>query len=393
MRIAVHHNLPSGGAKRALFDWISRLVKDHIVDLYRLESSPEDFLDVSALAHKVVSMRVNLPVSTDSYSIVGKAILYRRLRQVSEEMAHTINTSGYDLAFVHQCRFVQCPMLLRYLTVPSLFFCQEPNRRFYEPPVEPLRTRSEKLRQTLGQVSNAFLKRVDAMNARSAGMILANSQYSREAIYRAYGVWPRTNYLGVDVDRFHPQPVPRDGFVLSVGALYPKKSHSFLIAAVGRLPASIRPELVIAFDRGDAESERRLRVQAADQGVRLRVTTVAGEEMAVLYSRARITMFAAVLEPLGLVPLESMACGTPVVGVREAGIRETVVDGLVGLLTERDPDDFASAVERLLTDEPLWQRLSRNGPDYVRARWSIEQSTANLLKHMQLLVETQRTVS
>ncbi|MCI0480411.1 MAG: glycosyltransferase, partial [Candidatus Dadabacteria bacterium] len=88
-----------------------------------------------------------------------------------------------------------------------------------------------------------------------------------------------------------------------------------------------------------------------------------------LYSRARLVALGYVVEPLGLVPLEAMACGTPVVAVKEGGFRETIRDGEVGLLVERDPGDMAAAITRLLTDEDLYQRMRANCRPYVEENW------------------------
>lgn len=77
------------------------------------------------------------------------------------------------------------------------------------------------------------------------------------------------------------------------------------------------------------------------------------DQLVLEYNKAQICVYAPVLEPLGLVPLESMACGTPVVGVREGGVLESIVHEQTGLLTERDPAQFAGAVQHLLSNPAL----------------------------------------
>jgi len=76
------------------------------------------------------------------------------------------------------------------------------------------------------------------------------------------------------------------------------------------------------------------------------------------------------MEPLGLVPLESMACGTPVIGVKEGGVRESIIDGQTGILIDRDAQALADAVIRLMESPELHERFSQNGITYVREQWN-----------------------
>jgi glycosyltransferase involved in cell wall biosynthesis len=105
-------------------------------------------------------------------------------------------------------------------------------------------------------------------------------------------------------------------------------------------------------------------------------------QLALEYNKAQICVYAPVMEPFGLVPLESMACGTPVVGVAEGGVRETVRHGETGLLTDRDPQQFADAISKLLTNPSLADRLGKQGPGYVRDHWSWDSAVVRLEVHL-----------
>src|SRR5579863_9649698 len=387
MRIALHHNLPTGGGKRALYERVARLVKDHTVDLFRFDSTAEEFMDLTQLVHGVYTFRANLPGST-GYNFPAKLIVLQRIRNASQKMAEAIIKGRYDLAFVNNCRHIKCPMLLRYLKIPSVLYCEEPLRRFYEP--IPLASASfrEKLDRSI-TAANLLLKKVDATNARSATTILTNSRYTRESIYRAYGVWATVNSPGIDVERFRPLGMPKHNKVLSVGRIHPYKGHEFVVVALGHVSEKIRPELVIAFDQGEPAQQQALIELGKRNGVRVTCCSVSPSEMPRLYNEAKLTLFANIFEPLGLGPLESMACGTPVVGVREAGIRETVLHGVTGLLTERDPEEFARSVQLLLTDGALLRTLGERGPEHIQKHWTWERSCAQLVDYMRILLESQ----
>ena len=71
-------------------------------------------------------------------------------------------------------------------------------------------------------------------------------------------------------------------------------------------------------------------------------------------------------EALPYVVLEAMACGTPVV-VSSAVPEEVVINNFNGIRVDSfNPEDYADALEKLLTDEELWLKLSRNGLEFVK---------------------------
>ncbi len=84
-------------------------------------------------------------------------------------------------------------------------------------------------------------------------------------------------------------------------------------------------------------------------------------------------------------PLEAMACAKAVVGVREGGVKESVVDGVTGLLTDRDPGQFAEAVQYLLNNPAIAAQFGRNGREQVLSSWSWEESTAQVVGHLQAI--------
>ena len=87
------------------------------------------------------------------------------------------------------------------------------------------------------------------------------------------------------------------------------------------------------------------------------------------------------MEPFGIVPLESMACETPVVGICEAGLRESIVNNETGILTERDPTEFGRAVESLLENENVRRRMGESGRQHILDHWTLEKMTERLEKH------------
>ncbi|MEU1853829.1 glycosyltransferase [Streptomyces sp. NPDC019990] len=166
---------------------------------------------------------------------------------------------------------------------------------------------------------------------------------------------------GVDPDRFTPKGSvaprgPHPHRLLQLGRLVPRKGAAVAVRALARLPGT---ELVVAggppADRLDTDPEvRRLRDVARDAGVadRVRFTgAVPCEEVPPLLRSADVVVCPADYEPFGIVPLEAMACGVPVVASAVGGQLDTVTDPGTGrLVPPRDPDALARAVAGLLAD-------------------------------------------
>jgi len=93
-------------------------------------------------------------------------------------------------------------------------------------------------------------------------------------------------------------------------------------------------------------------------------------------------LYAPRLEPFGYAPLEASACGLPVVGVREGGVRETVNHGHTGYLADAEPASMGDALAKILSNPDLGRRLGANGRRWVAERWSTEHLTARLEAHL-----------
>lgn len=385
MKLVVYHNLPSGGGKRALFEMTRRLAERHEVDVYTLSTADHDFCDLRPLVkrHTVVPFRP-LPLARRPFGRLNQGIRAAdllRLEAVQRRMAAQIDTGGYDVVFAHNCRFGQSPGLLRFLRTPAVYYCQEPPRQIYEPPVDRPYARYS-WGQRVGNLVDPFpglyrrtLRRLDRVNTLAAGTVLVNSHYSRETLYRTYGIFAHVGRLGVDTERFRPLSLDRERRVISVGALTPNKGFDLVIRGLAQIETAQRPALTIISNAVNPPEYDYLRNLAGSLGVTVDFRAGLSDDALVeAYNRALLTVYAPVMEPFGFVPLESMACGTPVVGVNEAGVRETVRHEETGLLVERDPAAFAEAITRLLADRPRLAELGQQGRAHAVAEWRWEHS-------------------
>ncbi|MGH1561704.1 glycosyltransferase [Mumia sp. DW29H23] len=163
---------------------------------------------------------------------------------------------------------------------------------------------------------------------------------------------------GVDTTLFRPvPPVPHDRpRLLSVGRLVERKGVADAVVALGDLPGV---ELHVvggpSRDALDLDPEfQRLEAIADEHGVRDRVVFhggVAREEMPEVFAATDVVVATPWYEPFGIVPVEAMACGRPVVGSAVGGLLDTVEPGVTGeLVPPRDPGALARVLGDLLAD-------------------------------------------
>jgi glycosyltransferase involved in cell wall biosynthesis len=398
MRIAIFHDLPSGGAKRALYEYCKRLVDNHEIDVFTLSIANHDFADLRPLAtaHHVYEFQPG-KLFDSPFGRLNQAVRVadlQRMGRLMREVAQDIDRGGYDVLLAHPGQFEKAPSVLAYCTTPGVYYCPEILRQLYETqPPRPYDDSASSRRQFLNRIDpllawyTASAKRVDRQNTRQADMVLVNSAFTREAVRQVYGVAADVAYPAVDVDWFRPLGLAKRPFLLSVGSLTPMKGFDFLIEALAHLPEENRLPLVIASNFQNPPERDFLQELAHQRGVTLHLEgNVTDEKLRQLYNEAMLTLFSPVREPLGLVPLESMACGTAVVTVREGGMQETMLDGQTGRVVARDPAQFAQAIQHLLANPELAQEYGRFGRQYVVENWTWEQATATLASYLQMAV-------
>ncbi|MES4833442.1 glycosyltransferase, partial [Streptomyces anthocyanicus] len=90
------------------------------------------------------------------------------------------------------------------------------------------------------------------------------------------------------------------------------------------------------------------------------------DDMPALLRSSDLVLCTPVYEPFGIVPLEAMACGVPVLATDVGGHRDSVADGVTGrLVAPQDPGAVAAAARELLADERLRRQYGRNGRERV----------------------------
>lgn len=396
MKIAVFHNLPSGGAKRALHGYLTYLTQqDHTVDVFVPSTANEEFLPLKEVSNSIKIFPVEKTAKGSIYSTFKyispliKTISLRDLEITQKSIADAINAKNYDIVFSEQDQYTMTPFFLKYVKHPTVYYCPQPPRN--EAILETVSDENKKhnpLKRFIFSLANDKDLKIDKRNMSYSHNILTNSYFTRESILRVYGLNSYVSYLGIDTNLFRPLEIPKEDFVLSVGSCRPSKGYDFIIKSLALIEPGIRPKLVIVSNFSLPNWKNYLKQLASQLNVDLEILDMIDDANLVnLYNKAKVVLYAPYMEPFGLVPLEAMGCGTPVVGVKEGGVRETVIHNQTGLHSDRDEYLFAEAVNQLLSKDLKRYNMSKNSIKAIEDYWTLEHAGERLLWHLNRIID------
>jgi glycosyltransferase involved in cell wall biosynthesis len=410
LKIVFFHNLgEGGGAKRVLYSYVKYLKDNgHMVDVLVPETAYEDTFKLKDICDYYKEFPVKESVIRKflfkfmdpffyhlniSVPRIFK-VSFNEMKNTERQIAEYINNEDYDIVFSEQDNnyFGFSPIFLKFVKKPLVYYCQQPNRD--DKIINNLLSDASKksffkkiINKFLALPKNKGLKR-DINHAQYADHILTNSYYTHETILRIYGQNSQVSYLGSEKETFKPLNLNRENFVLSVGNIGASKGYDFIIKSLGHVDRKIRPKLIIVGNVSHDFWEGYLKKLADERDVNVEFLQGVSDDCLIkLYNKAQMVVYAPYLEPFGLIPIEAMACGTPTIGVQEGGIKETVVHGKTGLLTQRDEIKFSQAIEKLLYDDKLWGEMSEFCKVHFLKFWTNNCAGKRLLKHFYRILD------
>jgi glycosyltransferase involved in cell wall biosynthesis len=405
MRIAVWHNLPSGGGKRALYDHVQGLVaRGHYIESWCPPTADQEFLSIGdlVLEHTVPLDTMDSLTRRAMARLSGGGTLIpatlKALDVHSRSCAQQIDELGFDVLLAGSGLPFAVTGLARYVKGPTLLYLQEPYRPLYEAlprlpwpaPPDLKGFRLHAVRDRLIDVIRMHALRIQAreelQGVQAYDRVLANSYFSRESMLRAYGLEATVCYLGVDTERYQDRGLARKRQVVGLAAFRPHKRIEVVIEAVAQIRPP-RPALSWIGDFARPDYLRQLVALAERRGVAFTPhLAISHEEVVRILNEAAVMAYAPRLEPFGYAPLEAAACGLPVVAQAEGGVRETVIDGETGFLVDND-GDLHLALQRILNDDVLAHRMGAAARRRAESMWSLSAATDRLESHLVKLVE------
>jgi glycosyltransferase involved in cell wall biosynthesis len=408
LRIALWHNLPSGGGKRAFYDQVRGLAgRGHCLEAWCPPSADQKFLPTSRFLKEHIVPLEDPPakprgfIRSRKYRAGETGLRMKAMERHCQQCGEEISAEGFDLLLVHPCRFFRASPIAKYSRLPSVLYLQEPYRELYE--AMPMLPWSAPRREyapfsfsywdnLTWELLKVHGKRVQVREeldwVKRYDQVLVNSFCSRESVLRAYGVDSRVCYLGIDTETFKPSGGAKESFVIGLGNIALNKRPMLAVQAIGAVPSKCRPSLLWIGNNADAGHLEEVKKEAGKLGVDFTFKMlIPDEELRDLLSRAAVLLYTSCLEPFGYAPLEANACETAVVAVAEGGIRETVGDPASGILVPNtSPEELGGAILKFTGDLEFAREFGRKARSYVQETWSQGRAIDRLERELERLL-------
>jgi len=411
MKIAVWHNLVTGGAKRALHMHVKGLhQRGHRIHVYSTTVSDRQYLPLAPYADSETLLplqadpsdrRASWRLDKDFRSKSAEQRIHKleQIRHHTIACAKLIAAEKCDVLFGNSCQFNYNSPIGSAVPLPSVSYLQEPYRPFYEAsprlpwllpsrptahPRNPLKRLMERSRE-LHENHALRLQATEELSwAQAFTRILCNSKFSRESILRAYNLDSKVCYLGVDGEAFQPLSSEKEPYVLYVGSMHHTKRVDAALLAVAAIPQAIRPALLCIGNFADDHYKNYLYQLAEQHQVNLKHRILVNDqELQVAMAKAACFLYTPHLEPFGLTPLEANACGTAVVGIAEGGVRETIVPGINGFLSlDLNTAELAQFIIRFTENLDYAKAMGLQAREHVLRHWSIKDAVDRVEQHL-----------
>ena len=293
---------------------------------------------------ELFSPKVKIRVQKYGNSLLGKLISILKT-------AATLR--NYDLLVACNIpSYYECALTHFLFKVPWIWICNDVPMNFNKKGI------AYKIKQCL-----------DKLCIKSAKYIIANSKFIKRKIKSFLNVDSIIIYSGVDTNFFKPSPKQnKQKVVLALGRFVKYKRLDKAIILFKTL-LKLMPSIGMKIGGFGEEITKIRNLVKKTKSIEL-IFSPTQKEIKRLYQQSYLLFFTSLNEPLGVIPLEAMSCGVPVIAFSSGGVKETVVHGKTGYLakTEKEFIDYAL---KLLKSKNLHSKFSKNARKRVINYFSV----------------------
>jgi alpha-1,3/alpha-1,6-mannosyltransferase len=292
------------------------------------------------------------------------------------------------------------PFLKSWVRCGILFYCHFPDKLLTRDTVNgEISDESSRRRSSLRLLYRHFMDSVEEYTMSYADILCVNSKFTKSQVQQEFPTLSDKHmhvlYPALDTHKFSiPTFITPTNLspIVSLNRFERKKNIQLILYAyallIQKLPDSISHPLIIAggYDIRNIENVeylqelRKLAQQLCiDTSIHFR-PSISDSERAELLQTAVCIVYTPHLEHFGIVPLESMYAGRPVLAVKSGGPMETIIDGTTGFLCHNTPQAFADALSCLIQNPPMVVSMGKAGHEHVKRTFGSERFQNEWLK-------------
>ncbi len=322
---------------------------------------------------KITLIETGGPLPSNPYHWLRFKKIKKRYLKILNKLDIDLFVSFYFPSnyFCSKVNIRKCVKHVNYCNEPYLFFH---NKEFY--------SNAPFLLKIYSRVLRYFFKKYDIKGAHDADEIISSSNYIQKQVRNCYNRESLVHYIGVDCkNTTHPKDYynleqilnlkKNPPIIFALGLTHHMKGTKELMLILKKILEHI-PETVLLIG-GWIKKENKVMIKKLIKKLKIPPENVIiygfieRKLLNYFYEQSYLTFYTTLNEAFGLIPLESMLNGTPVIAFEEAGPMETILDGKTGyLIKNRNFNEFAEKVITLMKDKDLYSKICENAKEHVK---------------------------
>ncbi|GAB4027377.1 MAG: hypothetical protein Fur0011_5280 [Candidatus Microgenomates bacterium] len=363
-KIAVIGNLPSGGGSVVFNYQIRALKRKYVVNVYNNCEKPSNKVGIIIYYIKVI------------YDLIKNIKLSREINK------------NYSLLLAYQSWLTKSPIIFPLIKIPIIYICNEIPREHYD---KLLRSKFSIKEMIINNILLLPIMIIDFLNivmARNNLTIITLSKNSSELIKKVYKIIPIIIYPGIPVSKFNKHTVihNRKNQIITVGAINKVKNQLFVLEVVSNISKHYRPKVVIVGNGGDGGYIQELKEYARIHKINLEIRTcISRKDLIKIYRESKALMYSPINEPFGLVVIEAMQAGLPIIVSKDGGGYSEIVNNRNGYILENKPKLWANKYKNLLLNSDIWLKYSQYNVNHSK-KFTATKSALRLLKCIETII-------
>ncbi|MFX0104822.1 MAG: glycosyltransferase family 4 protein [Candidatus Hodarchaeota archaeon] len=281
-----------------------------------------------------------------------------------------------------------CMDIKKDKNVKTIYYCLEPYRFFHD---KKFYSNASFTLRIITQFLRLFYKKYDIKGALAADEVVCISNFTKKRVKEIYGREGYLHYIGVDIEKDADNNEDFDinktlnlkkdtPIIFTLGLSHHMKGVKEMMLIFKKILRQI-PETVLLIG-GSLIKKTEILIKKLIKKLQIPLKNVILygfiEKLRNFYEKSTLTFYTAIDEPYGLIPLESMRYGTPVIAF-EGGPSETILDGQTGYtILNHNLDEFAKRAIELIKNKKLFDSFSKKAIEHVKMNFDLQTSVSKL---------------